>query len=132
MWGYSPQYEEEWGLAPPPWSYPVWGRPAPPPPRYLPGRYPVYSRRHQAWLPPGALQLYGPAPTHYYEEFRSNSALLPAPPELVWSRPARRTQSSRHPGRGYRDHHHSREAFLPAPAPAPSHTLHHQASFASR
>ena len=47
MWGYSPQYEEEWGLTPPPWSYPVWGRPAPPPPRYLPARYPVYSRRHQ-------------------------------------------------------------------------------------
>ena len=97
MFGHG-YYEEDWGPAPPPWSYPVQG---PPPPwtyqerrhsrrnrrQRVQYQYPVYQhrctlrlacfismcRRHDyypGWMPPGALQMYGPGPTHYYEEFR--------------------------------------------------------------
>ena len=137
-------------MSPPPWSFPPnghgghgdmpWGG------RRRVFRYPVYARRHDyypGWLPPGAMQVYGHhghpphhAPTHYYEEFRSNSANLPVPPpvDYVWSRPARRTQSSAHTlarpfQPNYSEFHPSRSR---RDAPPQKPTLNHQSSFASR
>ena len=124
-------------MPPPPWSFPPQLDHHPWQGRRMVYRYPVYTRRHDyypGWLPPGAMQVYGPAPTHYYEEFRSNSANLPVPPpvDYVWSRPTRRTKSSAHtlvrrtpysefqPGRPRRENQPQKQ------------TLNHQNSFASR
>ena len=129
MFGYqapafSP-YEEEWGVSPP-WTWSMYNR------------YPVYTRpAHYSapWLPPGAVQVYGPQHHHQYHhhaphpqhgpylepEFRSNSANLPLVPpvEYVWaSRKARRTKSSAPP--------RQRQYFAPpAHQPLPPHTPPH-------
>ena len=141
MFSYGAPYEEDWGMPPPPWSFPPHGHgDVPWSGRRRVFRYPVYARRHDyypGWLPPGAMQVYGPAPTHYYEEFRSNSANLPVPPpvDYVWSRPARRTKSSAHTlARPY--HQPSFSEFHPTRSrrdhPQQKPTLNHQSSFASR